>query len=347
MTVKRIFHFQFGTDGGTEQFFLRLTQAFHERGIEQQFAIRPATSWRDDLAKRGTVHEGYYLRRWPNWWLRTQWLKHIIAQWQPDAIMGWRAPTGRLMPRGGSAAKIVRLGDYPHHLRHFGNIDCIVGNAPNVLAHCQSLGWTGKTCIISNFPAESVSQPVPRAKYSTPVDVPLVCSVGRFFPTKGFDTLIRAVACVPGLWLWLVGDGQDRLELEHLVEELGIAERIRFIGWVADPIAAIRAADMFCVPSRNEPLGNVLLEGWRAGVPVVSTKSEGPSWASTDGENALMVEIDDPDEMAAALTQLMVSPDLRRQLAEGGRKRLEERFSRQSIVDRYLDLFEELRNQRA
>lgn len=55
-------------------------------------------------------------------------------------------------------------------------------------------------------------------------------------------------------------------------------------------------------------------------------------------------------QIMAALRQAeggMPVPDLRRQLAEGGRKRLEERFSRQSIVDRYLDLFEELRNQRA
>ncbi|SIQ25365.1 Glycosyltransferase involved in cell wall bisynthesis [Rhizobium sp. RU20A] len=346
MPIQRIFHMQLGTDGGTERFFLRLTKAFHARGIEQQFAVRPGTSWRGALDGMGRVHEGHYLRRWPNWWLRTQLLRREMRRWPADVVMGWRAPTARLMPSSGPAVRIVRLGDYPHHLGHFGHVDCIVGNAPNVLSHCENLGWTGRREIISNFATESGSEAVPRSALDTPEDATLVFAPGRFVSTKGFDTLVRAVARTPDLWLWLAGDGPDRADLEALVDGLGLRARTRFIGWVSDPSAYAKAADIYCVPSRKEPLGNVLLEGWMAGVPVISTRTEGPSWAATDRENALMVDIDDVAGFAGALGELAASPALRAALVEGGHRRLSERFSEARVVDQYLDLFERLRSGR-
>jgi glycosyltransferase involved in cell wall biosynthesis len=346
MPIQRIFHMQLGTDGGTERFFLRLTRAFHERGIEQQFAIRPETTWRSQLDGMGRVHEGHYLRRWPNWWLKVQMLKREMRRWPADVVMGWRAPTARLMPSSGPAVRIVRLGDYPHHLGHFSNVDCIVGNAPNVLTHCTTLGWAGRSEIISNFPSETSSDVVPRSALDTPEGVQLVCSAGRFVSTKGFDTLVRAVAKTPDLWLWLVGDGPDRADLERLVDDLGLRARTRFIGWVSDPSAYARAADIFCVPSRKEPLGNVLLEGWMSGVAVISTRTEGPSWAATDREDALMVDIDDVEGFAAALRELAGSPALRAHLVSGGRRCLAERFSQDRVVDQYLALFDRLRHDR-
>ncbi|WP_377289997.1 glycosyltransferase [Rhizobium sp. SG2393] len=347
MAIQRIFHMQLGTDGGTERFFLRLTKAFHARGIEQQFAIRPGTSWRGALDGMGRVHEGHYLRRWPNWWVKVQLLKREMHRWPADVVMGWRAPTARLMPASGPAVRIVRLGDYPHHLGHFTHVDCIVGNAPQVLTHCADLGWTGRREIISNFATDSGSVAVPRASLDTPENATLVFAPGRFVSTKGFDTLVRAVAKRPDLWLWLAGDGPDRADLEKLVDDLGMRTRTRFIGWVSDPSAYAKAADIYCVPSRQEPLGNVLLEGWMAGVAVISTLTEGPSWAATDQENALMVGIDDVDGFAAALAELAASASLRASLVEGGRRRLAERFSEAGVVDQYLALFEQLKRERA
>ncbi len=223
---------------------------------------------------------------------------HTVAEALDEAVAG-RCGDGVACADGaadaghGSCHTRCASGDYPHHVRYFGNTDAIVGNAPNVIEHCRTLGWQGKTTIISNFPGEVGTSVVKRSDFSTPDDVPLVCGLGRFVPTKGFDTLLRAVAATPHLWLWLVGDGPDRADLERLVQELGIADRVRFIGWVSEPAAYIKAADMFCVPSRQEPLGNVLLEGWKAEVAVVSTKTEGPSWAAAHDESALFTEIDD------------------------------------------------------
>ncbi|MBF9031663.1 glycosyltransferase [Rhodobacterales bacterium HKCCE3408] len=339
----RIFHLQFGTAGGTENFFLRLTGAFHDAGIEQGFAIRPGVAWRDEIAPRGQIYEGRYLRHTPRWWAAGVALRRAVTRWRPDAVIAWRAPAARLIPDLPGAAKLVRLGDYPRHLRHFGRVDCLVGNTPGVVAHCEGLGWQGRSEVISNFPPPPGTGRTPRAALDTPEDVPLVCAAARFVPTKGVDTVIRAIAETEHLWLWLVGDGPDRPALEALVTELGIAGRVRFAGWQADITPFIRAADVFCVPSRQEPLGNVVLEGWSCDVPVVTTRTEGPDWFATDGGDCLLVPIDAPREMAAALQRVVGDPALAARLVEGGRATLAERFSAERVVARYVELIGEIR----
>ena len=178
-----------------------------------------------------------------------------------------------------------------------------------------------------------------RAALGTPENAFLISGAGRFVPRKGFDLLIRAAARTPDAWLWLIGDGEERPALEALVREVGMAGRTRFTGWVEEPIHHIAATDVFGMPSRHEPLGNVILEAWQAGVPVVATLSEGPAWYMVDGENGMLVDIDDLDAFTAAVGLLQSDRAFAETLIAGGRARLEEMFSRDRIVDRYLDLF--------
>jgi glycosyltransferase involved in cell wall biosynthesis len=93
------------------------------------------------------------------------------------------------------------------------------------------------------------------------------------------------------------------------------------------------------MPSRHEPLGNVILEAWQADVPVVSTRSEGPSWFVRDGEDALLCDIDDDTRMAEAILHLRDDPALRDRLVKAGRARLDAEFTRDRVVDAYMDLF--------
>ena len=158
-------------------------------------------------------------------------------------------------------------------------------------------------------------------------------------PRKGFDLLVRAAARVPGAWLWLNGDGQERTALEALVREVGMADRTRFRGWVEEPMHYVAATDVFGMTSRHDPLGNVILEAWQAGVPVVATRSEGRSWYMIDGKNGVLVGIDELDAFVAAVNRLRSERTLAETLAAGGRVRLEDMFSRDQIVDQYLDLF--------
>jgi len=247
--------------------------------------------------------------------------------------------SSRLIPNDPAVVKVTRLGDYPRHLKHFRHTDCLVSNVPGIAERCRELGWTGALKIISNFPRPVTPIAVDRDAMETPSDAFVVSSAGRFIRRKGFDTLIRAVAEVPGAWLWLMGDGVERAALEALATEVGIRGRTRFTGWVEEPMHYVAASDVFVMPSRHEPLGNVILESWHAGVPTVSTRSEGPSWFVSDGVDALMCAIGDAAGMANAIGRIRSDTALAARLVNNGRAKLAAQFTKERVLDQYLAVF--------
>ena len=338
--MPKVLHIHFGKEGGAERFFVSLAQALGERGVEQRFVIRPRRTWRGKIEALGPIIENHYRYLSPLRLLLMWQLRRMFRKWKPDVIMAWKPPRGaRLTSCWPGAVKLVRLGDFPRHLRHYRYCDALVVNQPGIGDRCRELGWVRPVRTISNFPPEVTVRPVARADLDTPEDVFLISGAGRFVPRKGFDLLIRAAARVPDAWLWLIGDGEERPALEALAREVGMADRTRFAGWVKEPIHHIAATAVFGMPSRHEPLGNVILEAWQAGVPVVATRSEGPSWYMADGENGALVDIDDLDAFAAAVDRLRSDRAFAETLIAGGRTRLEGMFSRDRIVDQYLDLF--------
>jgi glycosyltransferase involved in cell wall biosynthesis len=102
----------------------------------------------------------------------------------------------------------------------------------------------------------------------------------------------------------------------------------------------VAASDVFVMPSRHEPLGNVILESWHAGVPTVTTRSEGPSWFVADGEDALMCDIDDVDGMAAAIARIRDDAILAGHLVDSGRAKLKAQFTKERVIRQYLELFD-------
>jgi glycosyltransferase involved in cell wall biosynthesis len=336
MTTTRVIHMHFGKDGGAERFFVSLAQALAERGVEQRFIIRPNRSWKPQIAPLGDIMENHFRRLSISGLLLPGRIRRMAEEWRPDAMFSWMPRAARLMPDTDGVVRLTRLGDYPKNLKHFAQSDLLVANTPGIAERCKALGWTKPVKVISNFVRQVDVTPLDRAVHATPPDAFLVGASGRFVPRKGFDAIIRAVAQVPGAWLWLAGTGERESELRQLADELGVSERMRFLGWLEEPMHAMAACDAYLMASRHEPLGNVVLEAWHAGVPVISTRSEGPSWFATDGQDALLVEIDAVEQMATALRRLQADPGLRDQLREGARATLDARFTRDSITDQYL-----------
>lgn len=339
MTVPRVLHIHFGKEGGAERFFVNLARAFHDRGVEQRFAIRPTRTWEPEIAPFGPIIRNNYRylslsRFWLDWKLRS-----ICRTWKPDAILAWMPRAARAIPDCPAAVKMTRLGDFPKHLDHFHRCDALVGNTPDILTHCRELGWHRPGLVVSNFARPVTPVPIDRAAHDTPADAFLIAAAGRFVNRKGLDLAIRATARIDDAYLWLIGDGKERGALEALAQAEGIADRTRFIGWVDEPVHYLAAADAVAFPSRHEPLGNVVLDAWQANVPVVCTRSEGPGWYVRDGTDAIMVEIDDLDGLAAGLQALKDDPALRARYAAAGPARLAEMFSEDAVVDAYLKAF--------
>lgn len=343
MTIRRILHIQPGTDGGTERFFVTLCEEFSKHGIEQAFAIRPGRLWRSSIDVLGQINEGYFLRRTPSGLFAMLQLRQTVRDFKPDVVFAWRAPAARLVPRNISAAKIVRLGDYPRHVRHFAGLDAVVCNNPSIADCIKGLGWAGCAPVISNFSRRVSVTPISRAEMNTPQEAFVVCGVGRFTRVKGFDLLIAAVAKLETVYLWLVGDGPELDALIRQVKELGVSSRVRFAGWQADPTRLMGAADAFVLPSRDEPLGNALIEAWQVGLPSVASNTDGPNWYATNECDALIFPIGDVNAIAAALHRLMNDTKLRTSLTNGARLKLSQKFDRDVVVGTYLELFSKIK----
>jgi glycosyltransferase involved in cell wall biosynthesis len=332
-----VMHFHFGKEGGAERFFVHLANAFAERGWGQQAVIRPGRSWRGDLDPSIAITESNFRNLSLDRFLLPRRILKRAEREKPDAMMAWAPRASEFMPDYRGGIRVSRLGDYPKKLDYFRHTDCIVCNTPGIAGHVRELGWDRGLKVISNFTSGEQVVPAERAATGGP---PVVMSLGRFVKRKGFHTLIEAIAAVPDAQLWLAGEGEEEAALRALARDLDVSHRVRFLGWQADPRPFIAASDVFVMPSSHEPLGNVILEAWAQGRPVVSTRSEGPAWFMRDGENGLLAEIGDAEAMARAIGQILAEPSLAAHLADGGRKTLEAQFSKKAITDAYLELFQ-------
>lgn len=335
----KVIHFHFGKDGGAERFFVHLVNALAERGVEQAAIIRPGRGWRRDIDAVAKIRESHFRNLSLDRILLPLRVKHMARREKADVLMAWAPRASELMPNYKGALKISRLGDYPTRLSYFRNTDCIVCNTPGIAERVRDLGWTRETKVISNFTSTERVRAAERTMLDTPSDAPVVMSMGRFVERKGFHTLIEALARLPGAYLWLLGDGEERDKLQKLADDLGVSNRVRFAGWQKDTRPFLAAADVFVMASSHEPLGNVILEAWAQGTPVVSSRSEGPQWFMRDGENGLMVDIGDADGFAGAIERIINSPELAQQLAARGHETLVSQFSKDAIADAYLKLF--------
>ncbi len=169
--------------------------------------------------------------------------------------------------------------------------------------------------------------------------------VGRLHMQKGLDTLLRAFAEVPanlraGCRLILVGDGPERHPLQELANHLDLSHLIEFRGWVdRDKIAGVYAsADIFVFPSRDEGMPNAVLEAMAAGLPIIGTRISGSEELVIEGENGLLVGVDDVGALAAALTRVIGDGDLQRQMGQASRRRIESRYSWRTTAAAYFDM---------
>jgi phosphatidylinositol alpha-1,6-mannosyltransferase len=195
-------------------------------------------------------------------------------------------------------------------------------------------------------PLDEDQRAAARARFGLAAGVPLVVSVSRLVPRKGFDTLIRAAARlrdrIPRLHVAISGGGRDEGRLRRLAAELGVGAT--FLGRVADEDlpSLYGGADVFAMVCRNrwagleqEGFGIVFLEAAACGVPQVAGASGGAAEAVVDGETGLVVDPpDDPDRVAEALATLLTDDETRRRLGATGRARVVAQFTYDRLAER-------------
>jgi len=154
-----------------------------------------------------------------------------------------------------------------------------------------------------------------RRRLGLSVDVPVIGSVGNFTPKKDQQGLLAAFAQVLAVrgdaQLVLVGSGPLEAQLRSTADELGVAERVHFVGSRTDVLDLLPGFDVFALSSRFEGLPIALVEAMATGVASVATAVGGVPEIVDAGRNGLLVPPGRPDELAAAIVALLVDPDLR------------------------------------
>lgn len=176
---------------------------------------------------------------------------------------------------------------------------------------------------------------------------PVLLSVGRLVPRKGFDLVMHSVAWLrrryPNIRYIIAGTGPERVRLEQLAGQLGIASNVRMLGQ-ADEItkwAAYELCDLFVMPNRLldgaewEGFGIVFIEAALAGRPSVGGCSGGTADAVSDRETGLLVDPERPGELTDAIRRLLEDGDLRVRLGQAARARAHAEFSSDALAERF------------
>jgi len=334
----RVLQAMAGTEaGGAEEFFVRLVLALKRAGLEQRAVIRRDARRAAQLAAGGMTPTELPFGGIFDFRTRRS-LAREIESFQPDVVLTWMSRATRQCPSG-RFVHVGRLGGY-YNLKYYRRCGHLIGNTPDIVAYCVAQGWPqDRVHYLPNFVNASPTAPVVRSSLDTPEGVPVVLAAGRFHPNKAFDTLIRAVARLPDTFLWLAGQGPLEGELKALANAERITQRVRFLGWRNDMPALLAGADILACTSRIEPLGNVIIEAWAHGKPVVATAATGPKSLIDDGVSGLLVLVDDVAGIADAMRNALADKPLASRLVAGGRAAYERTFTEAAVVRRYLDFF--------
>ena len=177
--------------------------------------------------------------------------------------------------------------------------------------------------------------------------VPRLLSVGRIVHQKGLDLAMRALGDLKEMdWEWhIAGDGPQMSVLQSLAKELGLGDRVRFLGWQSRQqlMKCYGQANIFLFPSRHEGMPNALLEAMASGLPVIASCIAGNEELVVDGETGYLVPSEDIEALRAALKKLLSDPESRQQMGNASRQYVEANYSWESTAQQYALLLEKVK----
>lgn len=177
-----------------------------------------------------------------------------------------------------------------------------------------------------------------RDKYHLDQDKLVAVVVGRFVDQKGHKYLVEAapeiVRQIPNVVFLFLGDGHHEASLRSRVTELGLNRNFVFAGMLDKIDLELAGSDLMVHPAVEEPFSHALLEGMRAGLPIVASRVGGIPEALVDGECALMVPARDSGSLAAGVVQLLRSAETRTTLGKAAQERWRDHFRIDTMMQR-------------
>lgn len=355
--------------GGGERHVADLTRALFERGHEVHLAVRPHSPLRELLPGPRV--------RWHELGLRNA--LDVMSAWQlaetirREKIEILHAHVGRDYTFCGIAARMVKR-DQPVRFfltrHHFNPIKTnpvyawTIGEARRLIAVSGSVQMrlteafpqlADRVVVIPNWVdlrrAGKLNIEIARGLLGIKRNW-AVAIVGQLTPLKRQDLFIRAAAqlirernwtdvefVIAGAPGTAEADEDYAASLRAEIEQLGVGEQVRLLGFVNDMPMRLRAFDVVVVPSDNEAFSLALVEAMGAACAVVATRVGGMAEIVEDESNGLLIEAGDEWALSTAISRLLVDRTMRLKLGEAARARVQERFEREAVIDQIEALY--------
>jgi glycosyltransferase involved in cell wall biosynthesis len=321
--------------GGIQQCLVPYSLALRKLGYDLQILVLEKSGIVAQLAEYNLdAHVVQLKRGWKVFrYLPNPELKRHILSFRPDIVVGF-AQLGFFEARRASRTLGVPVVTHVGtmripRLRRFRKADGWLATTPEMQATLAGLGFPGERIfVVPNFLPENSRPRTPRELHATP----LVGSLGRFVPRKGFHVLIEAVALLHDrgtpVQCEIAGGGKILPELASQIEARGASGYIRLIGWLdkAAKTEFLQRIDLFVSPSLNEPFGIVYLDAVQVGAPVIATPTVGARYIFSAPGSAEFVPFDDPAALADAIGAVIADAERRIALAVNAERIYTARF---------------------
>jgi glycosyltransferase involved in cell wall biosynthesis len=340
--------------GGAERWFLRFLRAMRHQGQPVQAIVRRGSELSRQLVQEIPFQESPMRTVWDPW--SRHHLGRLVRASSAPIVQTYMGRATRLLrlPPGGAQVHIARLGGY-YKVDPFRRAHAWIGNTRGLCDWLVQQGLPADRVFhIYNF-ADPPGDPDPdalaarRAEIAARPDDLLLLTAGRLIDVKGHRFLIDALARLPAeidgrrLRLLLLGSGPLLPALQAQARQAGVDGRIVWLGWRDDPAPWYALADMVVFPSRDaETLGNVVLEAWAYGKPLVTSAFRGAREIARHGQDAWVVPCDDGAALADGITQLLRDTALQQAMATQGRRRVAADFAEATIIGQYNALYRQL-----
>ena len=214
------------------------------------------------------------------------------------------------------------------------------------------VGWgvpSEKIAVVYNaaavLPDSTISRQEAQKKINVEGDI--ILSVGRLMSWKGFDTLIEIMPDLlkenPNFYLVIAGDGPEEKKLKAKIAELKLEDKVKLAGRIPHSKKHLyfRAADLFVLNTGYEGLSHVILETMQAGAPIVTTNIGGNPELIEDGENGILTEYNNKEQLKGAILRLFGDKNLQEKFKQNSKEKLK-MFTWQIIIDQTLEVFHSL-----
>ena len=325
-------------DGGAEIFYIDALSALSNSNIEQYAIINKRN--KKGIAKLKVLNIPFKtvsfnkLFKWPS----KSTISKVIKEFKPDIAHYWMGRACSFSIRG----EHINIGWHSGYrgVERFRDCDYHITLTNELKKHIALQGIdSDKIYELPIYTNENKSKKINRKDFDTPDDKQLILSLSRLHPVKGIDILLEAMVKVPEAFLWIAGSGPLEKKLINQSERLGLNKRVKFLGWREDKEALMATSDICVFPSRNDAFGAVIIEAWAAKKPNIACKSPGPQTIISNKHDGLLVGIDNVNELADAIKEVINNKKLGNSLANNGYKKFIENYSEKAFSKNIIKIY--------